>query len=143
MTIEAAIDTVIVNERRAGCGRRKIACVILDDRDSIIGEGLNGPIGSECLCPAKHSEPGTGPADCYGVHAEIKALMNVHGFYGNLRPCRTLISTKAPCLACVRVLLGTPIQTIIFLIPSNETENREKWETAGRSWIDWPAEEDL
>lgn len=132
--IKQALEAIGWMKDRSGCGRRKIAAVVLDDKDVILGDGVNGPLSCECMCPAKGTEPGSGPSDCYGVHAEIKALLKVHGFFDNLRACRTIVCTKAPCLACTRVLLGTPIRTIIFQIDSNETENREKWEAAGREW---------
>lgn len=98
----------------------------------MLGSGFNGPFYGECNCPAKGTQPGTGPSDCFGMHAEIRALMDVSGWMRS--SMHTIECTKAPCLACTRVLLGTPIQRVVFHIPSNETENRDLWLSYGRQW---------
>lgn len=116
----------------ASCGRRKIAAIVSNDMGVQLGCGANGPLCGGCDCPARGTKPGTGPADCYGIHAEIRALFDVKPW---LYPeMHTIECTKAPCLACTRVLLGTPIQRIVFNIASNETENRDLWLAAGRVW---------
>ena len=101
------------------CNRRKIECWIYDKEGKEIGYGVNGLISGgqdkPCTCPDKDVPAGTGGPQtrCYGIHAEIAAIFSVV----DLRDAYSTYTTKAPCYACCRTLLGTPIKRIEFEIP--------------------------
>lgn len=116
------------------CPRRGIGCVIAGADGSILGAGSNGPPQSlgPCACPGRDVPAGAGTAVCYGVHAEVRALVAAAAAFDRLH---TVVSTKAPCTNCVLNLLETPVQVIIFETGSNETTNRDLWLAAGRNWV--------
>ena len=118
----------------ATCNRREIHAAIFDSGGCKIAEAVNGPYFGECNCPDQDVSAGEGGPGtlCYGLHAEIVALLKIP------KPARStayrIHSTKAPCSSCVRILLGSPVQVIAFEIPSKETANQELWENDGRTW---------
>jgi deoxycytidylate deaminase len=116
------------------CKRRKITAFIYDAANNLLGSGFNGPLVGECECPGKDVPAGGGGPDtlCFGMHAEIRALLSVAE--DRRADMTKIVCTKAPCSQCVRVLLGTRINSIVFGSASNETENRALWERFGRTW---------
>lgn len=123
------------------CSRRDIRCVLLDVRKRLISVGSNGPIGRMCKCPGRDVAAGTGGnVECYSVHAEVRALVRAEEAYTSHR-IHYCLCTKAPCRSCVLLLLGSSCQEIMFVTPSNETENRDLWEKAGRKWTQITQEE--
>lgn len=119
------------------CKRRQIGAALADENDYVLATAANGP--PDCMascfdkpCPAADIPAGQGNAAtaCYGVHAEIRALLRTD----DIRRARSLYSTKAPCTACTLALLQTGVQRIVFMTGSNETTNRDLWHAAGREW---------
>lgn len=127
---------------RGTCPRRKIGAVLYDRNGEVLGEGWNGVDGVRdgvCDCPGRHIPAGAGNAACYGIHAEVRALMQA---MQNHAPAEigSCYSTKAPCTNCTLMLLATGCNKIVFKIESNETLNREIWLNAGRQWVHQPEE---
>lgn len=128
--------------RNSRCRRRAIGCVLVDTDNVVIAHGFNGtPMSIEsCIdvpCPDAEVEAGKGKGcKCYGVHSEIRALMSLND--DAKRRLHACYSNKAPCTTCVATLLETNCQKIVFRIPSNETDNKELWESAGREWVHLP-----
>ena len=119
------------------CQRRKIGAVVCDRDGNILGVGHNGTNG-ECSCPGRDVPAGAGNAACYGIHAEVRALMAA--FEAGAKPAdiASCYSTKAPCTSCTLLLLATGCSEIVFQKESNETLNRDIWLNAGRSWVYQP-----
>lgn len=69
---------------------------------------------------------------CEAVHAEQNALLQcrdpsaIHAAYVTLSPCRS----------CVKLLLNTPCQIIVFSREFDDPFPKSLWEGAGRKWID-------
>lgn len=130
------IAEAVANEGR--CKRRQIGAVLVDSAGTILANGMNGPPVTmrscfESPCPGADVPAGQGAGKtvaCYGVHAEIDALLKC----SDISKVHTLYCTKAPCTSCVLTLLNTKCKRIVFLTPSNETTNKELWEASGRVW---------
>lgn len=123
------------------CLRRKIGCILVDEKGYILAEGYNGrpKVLGTCLCepcPGAYVSAGTGDGktSCFGVHAEIRALIN-YSKLSTVRNMYALFSTKAPCFSCVVTLLETPCKYIVFRDSSNEVRNEELWKSDNRDWI--------
>lgn len=117
---------------RGTCSRRKIGCILYSEEGIVLASGHNGPLNGKCNCPGKDVPAGAGNAICYGVHAEVRAVMSLAPW--DRDRVHTCVTNKAPCKSCVLMLLGTNCQVIQFSTPSNETENRKLWEKANRQW---------
>ena len=133
--LNALVDFTRAVANLGTCARRQIGCALFKKDWQLLSTGFNGPLRGVCECPGKSVPAGAGNADCYGIHAEIRALLEVK-HPNQIAYC---ISTKAPCKACTLALLGTTCENIYFLTASNETENRDLWEKAGRKWIHYEA----
>ena len=121
---------------KSRCRRRKIGCILTNKRGDILAEGYNGtPLSMpSCIdepCPDADLPAGWGPtAKCYGIHSEIRALLNVK----NKDEINALYSVKAPCINCTLTLLETPCQEIYFDEISNDCTGLKLWEKYGRKW---------
>jgi dCMP deaminase len=118
---------------RATCRKLAVGCVLTDTDGVIVGTGYNGvPRGhSHCTdlaCPGACAPKG---ADlCEAVHAELNALLcpDAHRAF-------TCYVTHAPCSRCVKVLLNTHIQKIVFLDGGGaEDLAKSMWTSSGREW---------
>ena len=120
------------------CNRRQIGAALFKG-DICFAVGNNGPLNLKCECPGRDTPAGSGSAICYGMHAEQRALTapRAPGF----TDFDTIYCTKAPCKACVLLLLGTSCEEIVFETPSNEVENMELWIAAGRTWTHYGSQE--
>lgn len=132
--IREAIETALGN---SSCGRRKIACVLLDKSGKVLSAGYNSPhgvIGGDCSCEGKNIPAGTGGAagiaSCKAVHAEEFAIEHVE----KVSEIYACWSTKAPCPACVNLLLETGCREIHFITDSNDQSNKEAWVKNGYLW---------
>lgn len=125
---------------RGTCGRRRVGCLLFDRDGWQIGSGYNGPPSGEPHCStdapcAGFSAPsGTGLRRCEAVHAEINALSRCR----DVREIHTCYVTCSPCADCVKALLNTPCERVVFSDPyaSEHYElSRDRWLRAGRKWI--------
>ena len=137
-TLDATmLSMALVLSHRATCQKLSVGCVLTDVDGVIVGTGYNGvPRGRQhCMdvpCPGVGSAKG---ADlCEAVHAEMNALLSpaAHKAYH----CYV---THAPCSRCLKVLLNTSIQHIVFLNgEALEDSAKRLWMEAGREWYQHP-----
>lgn len=124
--------------KKSRCIRRMIGAFVTDSDGNVIGEGYNGT--PSCMkscqdspCPDALIPAGAGVAKyCYGVHAEMRALLDMMKKSIPLDRIHAFYSTKQPCLHCVLVLMETPCKEIYYLVPSNDPVGGELWEKVGR-----------
>jgi dCMP deaminase len=120
--------------RRATCRKLHVGCVLVDERNRIIGTGYNGvPHGvTHCTdepCPGVHAPKGSDL--CQAVHAEQNALLHCAD------PMKIAVAylTHAPCMRCTKLLLNTACQHIVCTNNLYEEEQaKQLWLRANRSW---------
>jgi dCMP deaminase len=101
--------------QRSTCLRRSVGAVLVDLQGHILSTGYNGvPAGDEhCLdvpCPGADLPSGTGLDRCHAVHAEMNALLQCP----DVQQIDTLYTTTSPCLICIRMLLNTSCERIVY-----------------------------
>ncbi len=101
---------------RGTCPRRRVGCVLVDDRRRVLATGYNGAprgiphCGQEgSTCYGASLPSGSGLEVCQAIHAEQNALLQctdpdrVHAAY----------VTVAPCSTCAKLLLNTGMKRLI------------------------------
>jgi dCMP deaminase len=100
------------------CFRRKVGCVLVNDRNVILSTGMNGvpPGWAHCSdneharCTGALASSGTRLDECVANHAEINALIHCP----DPREAVTCYTTTSPCISCVKALLCTGVRRIVF-----------------------------
>lgn len=134
---EWAINIAVLTSTRSTCLRRQVGCVLTNRYNYIIATGYNGVAAgmAHCNettpCAGAHAPSGTNLDLCEAIHAEQNALLQCPDVH-TIRRCYT---TTAPCVTCVKLLLNTSCQEIIFLQPYPHTAAKQLWERAGRRWF--------
>lgn len=135
---EWGLQLAMVTSLRATCARRKVGCVLTNDRGQVVATGYNGPPRGFAHCTPEHPCPGaaapsgTGLDLCEAVHAEQNALLQCAAVH----EVQTCYVTASPCVTCVKLLLNTGCRRIVFLEPYPHDVARELWtRDAGREWI--------
>lgn len=83
-------------------------------------------------CADVEAPAGT-PNGCQAIHAEQNALLQCKDVWA-LRACYT---TSSPCLTCVKLLLNTSAERVVFDEPYPHPEAKVLWERAGRVWVQY------
>lgn len=128
------IDTYFMNmadlvATRSTCLRRAVGCVLINKRNHVIATGYNGvaagmlhcneptevyldgaPKLYENACEGATLPSGEGLDKCQAIHAEQNALLQCCDVY-EIYTCYT---TTLPCVTCVKLLLNTSCQYIIY-----------------------------
>lgn len=130
------LEIAHVISKRGTCVRRKVGCVLVNSRFHIIGTGYNGrPAGiRNCLdepCDGANMPSGTGLDLCQAVHAEANALLQCKDV-GEIFGCYV---TTSPCIHCVKMLMNTSCQAIVFSEPYPSPGAKELWERSNRIWL--------
>lgn len=119
------------------CARRRTACILVDGKGHIIGEGYNGPASKEphCIdhpCLGAGSESGKDLDKCDAIHAEANALIKCT----NPNEIVTAYCTTSPCIHCVKLLMNTGCKRIIFnhKYSSLHDVSEELWRRHGGIW---------
>ena len=135
------LRSALVWAGRGTCRRRKVGCVLVDRRGHTLATGYNGrPSGwTHCLdepCPGSHAASGTELSGCEAIHAEANALLQCT----RVHEIETAYCTTAPCVECVKLLLNTSCQRIVFLEDyPHSAVSRERWTRDGdRMWVHLP-----
>lgn len=144
---------------RSTCLRRAVGCVLLDARGHVIATGYNGvasgqrhcneivfgpsrcegkgnnrevvaPITHPYACAGAQAPSGTNLDGCQAIHAEQNALLQCRDVYA-IDAC---FVTTSPCVTCVKLLLNTGCQRIVYEQLYPQPEARALWERAGRIW---------
>ena len=143
-----------VTASRATCLRRSVGCVLVDKRGHILATGYNGVAAGQkhCnekrpftlryvedeplpkhphACPGAYSLSGTNLDGCQAIHAEQNALLQCRDVW-EIETCYT---TASPCITCVKLLLNTSCQRIVFREAYPHSDAQVLWENAGRVWL--------
>jgi dCMP deaminase len=159
--MQLALDTAL----RSTCLRRRVGCVLLNSRGHVIGTGYNGvasgvrhcnevvlegvdfvqstvdPLISKptrfintypFACSGAKAPSGTNLEGCQAIHAEANALLQCRDVY----EIRTCYVTVSPCIACVKLLMNTGCQRIVFAEPYSHDNSENLWlgSNKNRSW---------
>jgi dCMP deaminase len=129
------IGIAIAVSKRATCGRRQVGAVLTDRNHRILSTGYNSVASGLPHCPDDEPCPGAydksgNTSRCIARHAEDVAIAKCPNIY----EVYTAYVTTQPCAACVRRLLDTGCQRIVFKdsYPCNEGE--VLWVSQGRKW---------
>ena len=141
-----------ITASRSTCLRRSVGCVLVNKRGHILATGYNGVASGakHCneitmprtitsfttgyfknACPGAQSPSGTNLDGCQAIHAEQNALLQCRDVW-EIETCYT---TTAPCMTCVKLLLNTSCQRIVFAEEYPHTEAAGLWVDAGRVWL--------
>lgn len=124
---------------RGTCARRKVGCVLVDERNHVLATGYNGPPRGfpHCIdvpCEGASQPSGQGLELCQAVHAEQNALLQCKDVYA----IKTVYCTTAPCVHCVKLLLNTSCDRVVFTndYPHSEA-SRKLWAMGpkSREWV--------
>jgi len=123
----------IALSHRATCMKRSVGCVLTDARGHILSTGYNGVAAGLPHC-IDHGCGGelapVGSDTCQAVHAEINALIRCKD-PEKIAVCYT---TTFPCNSCMKTLLNTSCQTIVYMEDHPGGRHaRDRWLAAGRS----------
>jgi len=118
---------------RATCARRKVGCVLVDEKNRVLSIGYNGvaPGLPHCTtdpCAGATAESGEDLHLCEATHAEISAILAL----SDPRLLNKMYVTISPCINCVRLLLATSCQEIIYCEDYPHKEAQELWLREGR-----------
>lgn len=121
---------------RGTCRRRKVGCVLVDDRNRVLSCGYNGssPGSVHCIdspCEAANSPSGMNLSACRSAHAEQSALL----YCSDVMKIHTAYITAAPCQDCVKLLLMTGCKRIVFAEEYPHPLSKVWWEEQGREWV--------
>jgi len=140
-----------VTAQRATCLRRSVGCVLVNGRGHVLATGYNGVaagqrhcnelvierLGSHITketyphaCPGARSPSGTNLDGCQAIHAEQNALLQCR----DVHQIHTCYVTASPCMTCVKLLLNTSCERIVFTEEYPHKEARELWVGSGREW---------
>ena len=134
---EYFLELAKVVAKRSTCHRRHVGCILVNSHSHIIATGYNGvPAGRvHCrdsqLCPGAKAESGSKLDECYAIHAEQNALIQCK----DTQDIEAAYITTSPCIHCVKMLLNTSCQRIIFPEEYPAPTAKKLWEEAGRQWI--------
>ncbi len=139
---EYLMELAVVASRRTTCLRRGVGCVLADERGHVLAIGYNGVARGLPHCNQQVPSTGEFPYACGGhdlpsgqdaceaVHAEQNALLQC----ADPDRIRTAYVTLSPCKACLKLLLNTPCERVIFLEEHTDPLPRSLWTKAGRRW---------
>jgi dCMP deaminase len=142
---EWALKLALLTAQRTTCRRRAVGCVLLNARGHVLATGYNGvaaglphcnhydpffETGFPHACSGANSPSGTNLDGCQAIHAEQNALLQCRDMYA----IHTCYVTASPCMTCVKLLLNTSCERIVFVEEYPHSAARELWTGAGRAW---------
>jgi len=142
---EWAMKLALLTAQRATCCRRRVGCVLLNARGHVLATGYNGvaaglphcnqhdpfnPTGFPHACAGASAPSGQSLDACQAIHAEQNAMLQCRDVYS----IHTAYVTASPCMTCVKLLLNTTCERIVFVEEYPHPEARKLWESAGRAW---------
>ena len=116
---EYFMDIAHVAAKRSSCSRRKVAAVIVKNKQ-IISTGYNGtPRGIEncdnggCLRCNSDVKSGHSLSECLCCHAEENAIVQA-ARHGISVDGAMLYTTFSPCLLCAKMIINSGINEVVF-----------------------------
>ena len=136
---EYFLTMAVASASRGTCPRRQVGCVLVNRGNRILATGYNGNAPDEAHCievPCEHAlaPRGAGLNKCPAVHAEVNAI----AFCPDITKIHTAYVTHSPCVDCLKLLLISSCQRIVFAELYPHTEAKDRWLSAGREWIHYP-----
>lgn len=156
-----AMSLAKLTATRGTCLRRSVGCVLLNARGHVLATGYNGvaaglPHCNDVVyhvssldvpgsfvekgvavfpeypnsCPGAHAPSGTALDCCQALHAEQNALLQCRDAWS----IDTAYVTASPCITCVKLLMNTSCQRIVFDEVYPHPEAQQLWEKTGRIW---------
>lgn len=144
------IQLAQVTAQRATCLRRAVGCVLVNERGHVLATGYNGVASGlpHCneqdgesiqysyawdehrmlpryphACSGAYSPSGTNLDCCQAIHAEQNALMQCK----DIHEIHTCYTTTSPCVTCVKLLMNTSCQRIVFAEAYPQPEAERLW----------------
>jgi dCMP deaminase len=122
--------------KRATCIRRRVGCVLVNIYKHVLATGYNGVAAGRphCIdypCSGAGLPSGYGLHLCEAVHAEWNALIQCN----DSMAIHTAYCTASPCMVCVRMLMNTSCDRIVFRDVYPHPEARQQWIDGGREWM--------
>jgi dCMP deaminase len=127
---------------RSTCLRRAVGAVAVNARGHVMATGRNGPPSGFPHCNEGHpcagatAPSGTALDTCDAVHAEINLLAQCHDVYAIDR----VYLTCSPCVPCIKSLISTSCQRLVFREFYPHREALLLWERARRRWERLPTD---
>jgi len=118
---------------RSTCKSRQVGAVLVDWNKHVLATGYNGPAQGTKHCePCKRLGQASGDHldDCMAVHAEQNALLQCK----DTKQIHTIYLTNSPCLTCLKMLLNTSCDRIVFLDFYSSEYSQQLWVASGRIW---------
>ena len=81
-------------------------------------------------CSGASAPSGQSLDACQAIHAEQNAMLQCRDVYS----IHTAYVTASPCMTCIKLLLNTTCERIVFVEEYPHPEARKLWESAGRAW---------
>lgn len=100
---------------RGTCARRRVGCVLMDRDGYQLSAGYNGPAAGEAHCTEYPCAGATQPSGqgldlCEAIHAEANAILRCP----DIRQIHVAYVTASPCIHCVKLLMNTACERIVF-----------------------------
>lgn len=149
---EWAMKLALLTAQRTTCCRRAVGCVLLNARghvlatgyngvaaglphcnqevEEVLHDGLAGVVFKPHACSGANAPSGQSLDACQAIHAEQNAMLQCRDVYA----IHTAYVTASPCMTCVKLLLNTTCERIVFVEEYPHPEARKLWESAGRAW---------
>jgi len=140
---EWAMGLAVQTSKRSTCLRRSVGCVLLDKHRHVLATGYNGvarglphcnhkdPYGHfPHKCPGSSAASGENLDGCEAIHAEQNALLQCR----DVHQINVVYVTTSPCVTCVKLLLNTSCNEIIYKDEYPHVHARELWLRTGRVW---------
>ncbi len=133
---EIGLQLASVWALRGTCVRRQVGCVLFNAYGYELGSGYNGPAAGEphCRnfggmtdrpCQGAIAASGTDLDKCESLHAEANSLLRCT----DVTAIHVAYVTHSPCLHCVKLLMNTGCERIVFLEPyAHDAPARALWE---------------
>lgn len=145
------LKLALVTAQRATCCRRRVGCVLMNSRHQVLSTGYNGRAAGlpHCneqtngvayanACSGATAPSGQNLDACEAIHAEQNALLQCRDVYD----IYTAYVTASPCITCVKLLLNTACERIVFIDEYPHVEAKQLWlrgrRAAPNEWIHMP-----
>ena len=125
---ETFMRMVFTLAHRSTCLRRRVGCILTDVNGHVLATGYNGVAAGapHCIdepCPGANEPSGQGLDKCQAIHAEQNALLQCK----NTLAIHTAYCTDSPCIHCVKLLMNTSCQRIVFAREYPHSDSEELW----------------
>ena len=129
--------------QRATCLRRRVGCVLVDERNHVLSTGYNGryagaihcntydefdSLGFPHACDGAFAPTGERLEECEAIHAEQNALLQCRDVYS----IAVAYVTVTPCVTCIKLLLNTSCKRIVASELYPHEHAMRLWRSAGR-----------